>query len=56
MKELKSKHFENRHDLVKWVNDHSKECTNRPGYLEYHEIISICNAGRFSDGFILFYR
>jgi len=43
MKELKSKHFTYREDLVKWVNETA--C----------EVISISSEGRFSEGFIPFY-
>lgn len=45
MKELKSKHFQYDSDLVKFVNE-----TNDI------EIVSICNADRYSEGFVLFYR
>jgi hypothetical protein len=44
MKELKSRHFQYYEKLVNWVNDNN--C----------EVVSICDAGRFSEGFILFYR
>jgi hypothetical protein len=44
MKELKSKHFTYHEDLTKWVNE------------TLCEVVSISAAGRFSEGFILFYK
>ena len=44
MKELKYKHFKYASDLVDWVNKNSIE------------VVSISDAGRFSEGQNLYYR
>lgn len=43
---METKHFKYLEDIVKWVN------TN----ISLNQIISITSAGKYSEGYILFYK